>query len=99
VGDSERLLDLRQETEFPAVAKLSPGQATDLMREGLAHLPQLAQELERQPVAALLAPDPDQLFLVLDHDEPPGIAIRPHLSAASLKAQRNLPDYLKSALQ
>lgn len=83
VGDSERLLDLRQTTEFPAVAKLSLGQATDMMREGLARLPELAKELEQLPVAALLAPDPDQFFLVLDHDEPPGIAIRPHLSAAA----------------
>ncbi len=80
VGDKKRRLDLRQQTEFPAVAALTLAAATARLREGLADIATLANDLLHKPLAQLMGLNGDAPpMLLLDHDEPPGLAIRPHL--------------------
>jgi hypothetical protein len=48
----------------------------------MGDLPSLARKLETTPIASLMAAAAagrPAFFLSLDHDEPPGIALRPHL--------------------
>ena len=78
VGSAERVLNLTQETANPVVGALRLGEARDRLREGMDRLPELARRLE-EPERALVAEAVPQWSLVLDHEEPPGIAIRPHL--------------------
>jgi 5-methylthioadenosine/S-adenosylhomocysteine deaminase len=82
IAGAPRLLDLRQATEFPAVAALTLAQATETIRDGLQRLGELAHDLEHKPLAMLLDRGGPELMLVLDHDEPPGVSIRPHLGEA-----------------
>jgi 5-methylthioadenosine/S-adenosylhomocysteine deaminase len=63
VAGRARLLALAQESGDPVVAGLTLKHATELLADGLKHLPQLAKSLKA------LAPDPDALRLVLDHDD------------------------------
>jgi hypothetical protein len=80
VGDKKRRLDLRQQTEFPAVAALTLAAATKRLSEGLADIATLANDLLHKPLAELMGLNGDAPpMLLLDHDEPPGLAIRPHL--------------------
>ena len=80
VGDKKRRLDLRQQTEFPAVAALTLAAATRRLSEGLADIAKLADDLLHKPLAQLMGLNGDAPpMLLLDHDEPPGLAIRPHL--------------------
>jgi hypothetical protein len=82
VGGSPRALYLGQDVDEPAVAGLSLSAAADRLRDGLGRLPQLARALEQQPTAELIAAaaaGEPAFFLALDHEEPPGIALRPHL--------------------
>jgi 5-methylthioadenosine/S-adenosylhomocysteine deaminase len=84
------VLNLTQETANPVVGALRLGEARDRLREGMDRLPELARRLE-EPERALVAEAVPQWSLVLDHEEPPGIAIRPHLpfdSAGSPTAPR-----------
>ena len=78
VGSAERMLNLAQETANPVVGALRLSEARDRLREGMDILPELARRLE-EPERALVAEAAPQWFLVLDHEEPPGVAIRPHL--------------------
>jgi 5-methylthioadenosine/S-adenosylhomocysteine deaminase len=90
VGSAERVLNLAQETANPVVGALRLSEARDRLREGMDRLPELARRLE-EPERALVAEAAPQWSLVLDHEEPPGVAIRPHLpfdSADGLSAPR-----------
>ncbi len=78
VGLAERVLNLAQETANPMVGALRLSEARDRLREGMHSLPDLARQLEERR-RALVAEAPPQWSLVLDHEEPPGVAIRPHL--------------------
>jgi 5-methylthioadenosine/S-adenosylhomocysteine deaminase len=74
VGGRARLLYLVQPSGDPVVGGLTLAEATDLLSDGMKHLPELAKDLVARP-----ALDPDALLLVLDHDEPSGTDQRPHL--------------------
>jgi cytosine/adenosine deaminase-related metal-dependent hydrolase len=85
VAGRKRLLDLRQPTSDPAVAKLTLKQATDLLEDGLSRLPALAKDLVSKPALELLdgrSLDDTSVFLVLDHDDLGGVSLRPNLSGA-----------------
>ena len=74
VGGRARLWYLVQPSGDPVVGGLTLAEATDLLSDGMKHLPDLAKDLVSRP-----ALDPDALLLVLDHDEPDGNDQRPHL--------------------
>lgn len=78
IGSAERVLNLAQETANLVVGALRLSEARDRLREGMGRLPELARRLE-EPSRALVAETTPQWSLVLDHEEPPGTAIRPHL--------------------
>src|SRR5215210_727186 len=80
VGSAERILNLSQETADPVVGALTLREARDRLRDGLSRLPELARKLEDLTPEALADAGPEW-SLVLDHEEPPGTAIRPHFSA------------------
>jgi hypothetical protein len=86
IAGRKRLLNLTQPTSDPTVAKLTLKQATQLLKDGLARLPELARDLAAKPAIELLdahAADGDgnggAMFLVLDHDDLAGVDLRPHL--------------------
>lgn len=79
VGSAERVLNLAQETANPVVGALRLGEARDRLREGMGRLPELARQLEEPATRAPVAEKVPQWSLVLDHEEPPGVNIRPHL--------------------
>ena len=72
-GGRARLLNLDQATGDPVVGKLTLKDATDLLADGLHRLPELAKDVDKQKLS------PDDTFLVLDHEEPDGTDLRPHL--------------------
>jgi cytosine/adenosine deaminase-related metal-dependent hydrolase len=76
VGSTSRVVFLAQKGVDPAIANLTLGAATDRLEDALHRLPELAKKLESPTAAALPRP---QISLVLDHDEMPGLAQRPHL--------------------
>jgi 5-methylthioadenosine/S-adenosylhomocysteine deaminase len=80
VARSRRTLNLAQETADPVVGALSLREARDRLRQGLLRLRELALALEQPPAgpAVLDAPE-EQWYLLLDHNEVPGEAQRPHL--------------------
>src|SRR5215208_975015 len=80
VGSAERVLNLSQETADPVVGTLTLREARDRLRDGLSRLPELARQLEGLTPRALADAAPEW-SLVLDHEEPPGTAIRPRFSA------------------
>jgi Amidohydrolase family len=93
IGSSTKVLNLAQETADPVVSKVSLAEAGDRLKDGLRRLPELAKELEkprRQPreIDPRIAP---QWFLVLDHQEPAGIALRPHLPGPDGRATARGP--------
>lgn len=82
VGGAQRLVHAQEPGVDPVVGGLSLAEATDRLRQALGDLPRLAADLERPtPAIALGAPASERVSwsLVLDHDEPAGIALRPHL--------------------
>ena len=78
IGSTERVLNLSQESADPVVGALTLREARDTLRDGLSRLPELARQLETAPRA--LADAGPRWSLVLDHEEPPDTAIRPHFS-------------------
>jgi len=77
-----RSLNLAQENADPVVAGLTLSEATGRLQDGLERLRELALELEqprRRGIRALDAEPEQRWFLVLDHEEPAGVALRPHL--------------------
>ncbi len=82
IAGRKRLLNLTQPTSDPTVAKLTLKQATQLLKDGLARLPELAKDLTAKPALDLLdarTADDSGVFLVLDHDDLGGVDLRPHL--------------------
>jgi cytosine/adenosine deaminase-related metal-dependent hydrolase len=71
IAGRKRLLALQQASEDPAVAGLSLAQATELLRDGLKHLPELAKSLVEHPRL-----DGDGLRLVLDNDDDEDFDVR-----------------------
>jgi 5-methylthioadenosine/S-adenosylhomocysteine deaminase len=82
LGGLRRLLNLVEADADPVVGGLTLATARSGLRNALGNLAALAKLLEEPPpgaaLAALTDPSP-QWFLALDHDEPAGVAIRPHL--------------------
>jgi 5-methylthioadenosine/S-adenosylhomocysteine deaminase len=82
VGQSNNVLFFRQETADPIVGALSLAAAQDRLSDALDRLPELAHNLEHPSAslaAALLSDTVPHWMLVLDHEEPAGLAQRPHL--------------------
>ena len=77
VAHRQRLVDLRQPTADPDVGGLTLKAATELLRDGLARLPELAKGLATKSALDML--DRDAPVLVLDHDDLAGVDLRPHL--------------------
>ena len=78
IGRQRRRLDLRGADMDPLTAKLSLRQATARLKKGLKTLKTLAKALEHPKKNALArANAAPRWFLELDHQEPPGISIRP----------------------
>jgi 5-methylthioadenosine/S-adenosylhomocysteine deaminase len=73
-GGRARLFFLVQASGDPVVGKLSLGDATDLLADGLKRLPELAKDMVEHPTV-----DPGAELLVLDHEEQHGVDLRPHL--------------------
>ena len=82
IGGLERRLYLAEAAADPLVGHLTLAAARSALSDAMANLASLAKLLEEPPPGAALAalsdPSP-QWFLELDHDEPAGIATRPHL--------------------
>jgi cytosine/adenosine deaminase-related metal-dependent hydrolase len=87
VGQSKRVLNLKQETADPIVGALTLRQACDRLGDGLQRLSELA--LEEENIAAALAsgaiepPTVETWSLELEHDDPAGTSQRPHLPLAT----------------
>lgn len=82
IGGLQRRLHLTEADADPLVGHLTLAAARSALRDALANLASLAKLLEDPPPGAALAALSDstpQWFLQLDHDEPAGVAIRPHL--------------------
>ena len=75
IAGRARLLYLAHETGDPDVGDLTLAEATELLTDGLARLPELAKDMVEHPTL-----DPEATFLVLDHEEEEeGWDVRPHL--------------------
>ncbi|MFN7921863.1 MAG: amidohydrolase family protein [Bryobacteraceae bacterium] len=68
VGGQPRAFQLTDEQVDPLVAGVKFGQARDLLRDKMAHIPELARSRTRARPS---------WTIVLDHTEPPGVAMRP----------------------
>lgn len=79
VGNSARILNLAQQEADPVVGALKLSAARDRLKDGMHRLPELAHSLEHPAPGVLEAEAGPRWSLVLDHDEPQGIALRPHL--------------------
>ncbi|MFL5798448.1 MAG: amidohydrolase family protein [Actinomycetota bacterium] len=101
VGAALRTLYLTDPAALPTVAALSFAQARTRLAAALADLPGLAARMER-PTAEMLtaarSPEP-RWFLQLDQDEPPGIAIRPHLPGPDGRPTAETPIDLTAAAE
>lgn len=96
IGSSTRVLNLTQETSDPVVSKITLAEARDRLADGLHRLPKLAKDLEKprqQPRDFGLRIAQPQWFLVLDHQEPAGIALRPHLPGPDGRATARGPAF------
>jgi len=98
VGDSERLLNLRDESAEPLIESLTLEAAAERLDEAMRRLPELAKELES--LEGVLAPagaaEPTWMLL-LDHEEPMGLDQRPHLPGADGKPTAELTLNLAAA--
>lgn len=79
VGRARRVLNLAQEQADPVVGALKLGAAQEKLQDALKRLSELAGQLERPRAGLLDVEAAPQWSLLLDHDEPEGIALRPHL--------------------
>jgi len=79
VGRQKRLLDLRGDGMDPLTAGLTLRTASTRLKKGLKTLKSLAKKLEdpRTGTAGMRAGAAPRWFLELDHQEPPGLSIRP----------------------
>jgi 5-methylthioadenosine/S-adenosylhomocysteine deaminase len=82
VRHANRVVFFDQPTANPIVSALTLAAAQDRLRDALSRLPQLAHDLEHPSAmlaAAQLSDAEPHWMLVLDHEEPAGLAQRPHL--------------------
>lgn len=79
VGRAQRVLNLAQAAADPVVGALTLKAARARLQDGLHRLPELADALEHPKPGVLGAGATPEWELLLDHEEPPGIALRPHL--------------------
>lgn len=82
VGGAERILNLKQETADPVVGAVTLGAGSEKLRDGMQRIVELATALEDPATVfrrSALATSESIWFLSLDHDEPAGISLRPHL--------------------
>ena len=92
VGRADRLLNLAQDDADPVVGALTLAQARDRLVDGLGRLPELAEDLERPRTRAEADAAAPPWTLLLDEDEPPGVALRPRFAEGpSWLAARSLP--------
>ncbi len=79
VGRSTRVLNLAQVEQDPIVGELTLAAAQARLKDGLGRLNELAEALEH-PKPGVLGMDAGLSWsLVLDNEEPQGMALRPHL--------------------
>ena len=94
IGGRERRLLLTEADVDPIIGGLTLAAARARLTDALGDLAALAGRLEHPPVgaaaAALSDPTP-RWFLQLDLDEPPGIAIAPHLPGSDGRPTAMLP--------
>lgn len=76
---SSRVLNLAQAEADPVVGALTLKAAQSRLRDGLRDLPGLAHALEHPRAGVSPADLLPPWSLLLDHEEPEGIALRPHL--------------------
>lgn len=79
VGRARRVLNLAQATADPVVGALTLKTAQARLEDGLQRLPELAHALEHPQPGLLGAERAPEWSLLLDHEEPDGFALRPHL--------------------
>lgn len=79
VGSSERILNLAQAEADPVVGSLKLSAARNRLTDGLKRLPELAHKLEHPGPGVLGGEVTPEWSLLLDEQEPEGIAVRPHL--------------------
>lgn len=82
VAGKNRQLNICGSDVDPVVDKLSLHAATHRLTTGLANLPQLAADLEKpKPAIHAMAKAEPRWFLQLEHEEPPGVSLRPRFAA------------------
>ena len=96
VGNSQRILNLNQDTLDPAVGAISLKESMNRLKDGLKNLSKLSKELETKtiPLMSLGSPGTTNWFLVLDHNELEGESQRPHLplkNTNKLTAEMKIP--------
>jgi hypothetical protein len=98
VGGAERLLNLHDAAADEAVEGLTLKAATERLADGLQRLPALAAALESQPKHGPLAAAAPTWTLVLDHDEPQDVSIRPRFAGKRRPGPTaRLSEFLKAA--
>lgn len=100
VGENKRLLDLRGTDMDPLSKGLSLRKASARLKKGLKTLKSLAEALEN-PRTGLRADTGPRWFLELDHEEPPGVSIRPRFDKqpdAPIKASMMMAGALSQPL-
>jgi 5-methylthioadenosine/S-adenosylhomocysteine deaminase len=83
VGSKRIALNLAQQDADPAVGKVTLKAAGQKLQSGLHDLKALAKALEQPTPHLLRAESRTEWKLVLDHEEPEGVAQRPHLRDSS----------------
>jgi Amidohydrolase family/Peptidase family S41 len=84
VGESERVLDLRDVAGDPIVGALTLTEARDRLADGMRRLPELARGLDEVGTASALlgtssTAEPGSWFLELDHEPVAGFSPRPQV--------------------
>jgi 5-methylthioadenosine/S-adenosylhomocysteine deaminase len=91
VGGKSVALNLGQEDADPAVGKITLKAAAQKLKTGLHDLKALAKALEKPTPHLTRVASGTEWKLVLDHEEPEGLAQRPHLRDSSGHLTGTLP--------
>ena len=91
VGGKRVALNLAQEDADPAVGKITLKAAGQKLKTGLHDLKALAKALEKPTPHLARVVSGTQWRLVLDHEEPEGLAQRPHLRDSSGRLTGTIP--------
>ncbi len=80
VGAEQRAVALTDASADPEIEALTLSAATSRLKDAMAHLPELALELEQAPPRLAANPgEPSQWYLALDELSDTGVSLRPHL--------------------